>query len=168
MKINCSFSELVEIHKLVPNPKNPNKHPQEQIEMLKKQLDFQGQRHPIIVSKRSGFVVAGHGRLEAMKALGVEKVAVNYQDFENEAQEYAFIVADNGTAAWSELDLSAINQDMIAFGPDFDVDMLGIKGFEIDVVDRPDYGDKNVEFDADAFGSDLQHTCPSCGFEFND
>jgi len=138
MKINCAHDELLELHKIIPNPKNPNKHPQDQIDRLAKLLDYQGQRHPIIVSNRSGFVVVGHGRLEAIKKLGWEKAAVNYQDFQDEAQEYAFIVSDNAIAEWADLDLSEINKEMLDLGPDFDVEMLGLKDFTIEPIEKFD------------------------------
>lgn len=131
-KYNCSYKELVELHKLVPNPKNPNIHPIEQIERLARLIDYQGQRHPIIVSKKTGFVVAGHGRLEAIAKLGWEKAAVDYQDFENDAQEYAFIVSDNSIADWAELNKAQINKDFLDLGPEFDIEMLGIKDFVIE------------------------------------
>ena len=67
MKINCAYDELVDVSKLVPNPKNNNKHPKEQIERLAKIIDFQGQRTPIVVSNRSGFIVKGHGRLPRLR-----------------------------------------------------------------------------------------------------
>jgi Fe-S-cluster formation regulator IscX/YfhJ len=135
MKINCSHDELVDLHKIIPNPKNPNNHPENQIERLAKLIDYQGQRHPIIVSKRSGFVVAGHGRLAAIQKLQWEKAAVNYQDFESEAQEYAFIVSDNAISEWAELDLSEINKEMLDLGPDFDLDFLGLKDFVVDLAE---------------------------------
>jgi hypothetical protein len=135
MKINCAHDALVEPHKLVPNAKNPNAHPPEQIKRLAQIIDYQGQRHPVIVSKRSGFVVVGHGRLEAIKSLGWDKIAVNYQDFESEAQEYAFVVSDNAIAEWAELDLGAINSEMLDLGPDFDIDLLGIRDFVIEPAD---------------------------------
>jgi len=143
MKINCSFDELVSVRDLKPNPKNPNVHPEDQIKMLIKQLEFQGQRHPIIVSKRSGFVVVGHGRLEAMIKAGYEKAAVNYQEFESEDQEYAFVVADNSSANWSTLDLSSINDVIVDFGPEFDIDLLAIKGFTIEVAEKLPPGDES-------------------------
>lgn len=136
MKINCSYDELVEVHKLVENPKNPNKHPDEQIERLAKIIDYQGQRSPVIVSKRSGFIVVGHGRLAAMKKLGAEKVAVNYQDFIDEAQEYAHVTADNAIAEWASLDLSEINKEMLDLGPDLDIDLLGLKDFVIEPIEK--------------------------------
>lgn len=129
MNIDCSYDELVEVHKLIPNPKNPNSHTPEQIGRLSKLIDFQGQRSPIIVSKRSGFIIVGHGRFEAMKALGWEKVAVDYQDFVDDAQEYAHMCADNAIAEWSKLDLTMVNSDLLDLGPDFDIEVLGIKDF---------------------------------------
>jgi len=143
--IKCTYDELLELHKIQPNPKNPNKHTNEQIDRLSKLIDYQGQRHPIIISNRSGFVVAGHGRLEAIKKLGWEKAAVNYQDFESEAQEYAFIVSDNAISEWAELDLSSINTEMLDLGPDFDIDMLGMDGFKLDIFDSVDIDKEEYE-----------------------
>jgi ParB-like chromosome segregation protein Spo0J len=169
MKIECAHDELVELHKLVAHPKNPNKHPDKQIDKLAKIIDYQGQRHPVVVSKRSGFIVVGHGRLEAIKKLGWEKCAVNYQDFKDEAEEYSFIVSDNAIAEWASLDLAEINTEMLDLGPDFDVELLGIENFSIEPIEKyDDYGDKNKEINTDTFGDDLQHECPKCGFEFND
>jgi hypothetical protein len=135
VKFDCSYSELLDINssKIIPNPKNPNSHPKDQIQRLSKIIEYQGQRHPIIISKRSGFLVVGHGRLEAIKELGWEKIAVSYQDFENEAQEYSFVVSDNAIASWSELDLGKVNHEMLDLGPDFDLEFLGIENFKLDL-----------------------------------
>lgn len=135
MNIKCACDELLDVSKIQPNPKNPNKHSDEQIKRLAKIIEYQGQRSPIVISKRSGFVVVGHGRLEAMKLLGWEKVGVNYQEFDSEAQEYAHMTADNAIAEWASLDLKQINEDFLDFGPDFDVDMMGLKEFEIEPLE---------------------------------
>lgn len=129
MKFNCAYTELVDIHKLVPNPKNNNHHPKEQIDRLAKIIDYQGQRSPIVVSNRSGFIVKGHGRLEAIRKLGWEKVAVDYQDYESEAQEYADMTADNQIAMWAEFDTDMLMSEIPELG-DMDLDMLGVKGLE--------------------------------------
>ena len=129
-KINCAYTELVNIEKIIPNPKNPNKHTDDQIKRLSKIIDFQGQRSPVIISKRSGFIVVGHGRFEAMKKLGWNKVAVDYQDFENEAQEYAHMTADNAIAEWSTLNLDDIKADILEF-EEFDFENLGLQNFTI-------------------------------------
>ena len=124
MKINCAYDELVDVSKLVPNPKNNNKHPKEQIERLAKIIEFQGQRAPVVVSTRSGFIVKGHGRLEAIKLLGWKKCAVDYQDYDNEAQEYADMIADNQIATWAEFDTQMLLDELPSL--DIDTEMLGM------------------------------------------
>jgi DNA modification methylase len=138
MEIKSKEIQLVDISRLVFNPKNNNKHPPEQIERLAKLIQFQGFRNPVVVSNRTGFVAAGHGRIEAAKKIGMSLVPVMYQDFESEAQEYAYLTSDNAIASWAELDLSAINTEMLDLGPDFDVDMLGIKDFVIEPIEKFD------------------------------
>lgn len=136
MKFNCSYKEILDASSLRHNPKNPNKHSKDQIERLAKIIEYQGQRSPIVVSNQSGFITKGHGRLEAMKRLGWKRVAVDFQDYDSDEQEYADIVADNAIADWAELDFSMINSDLTDLGPDFDIDLLGLKDFEIDVADK--------------------------------
>ena len=64
-----------------------------------------------------------------------------YQDFESDEVEYAFIQSDNAIASWSELDLAGINVDLADLGPDFDIDLLGIKDFKLDLNEDGAPGD---------------------------
>ncbi len=162
MDIKCEFKELVDIIKLVPNPKNPNKHSEKQIDLLQKLIEHQGWRHPIIVSNRSGFVCAGHGRLQAAQAMGLKQVPVDYQDFDSEAQEYQFIVSDNAIAELAELDKILIQQDVLDFGPEFDFEMLGIPDFKIDLNEK-DIEIKEKELDENIM---TDKECPSCGYKW--
>lgn len=136
MLIRCLYDKLVPTSELKPHPKNRNSHPEDQIKRLAKILEYQGFRYPIKVSKLSGYITSGHGRLEAAKLNGWTEVPVNLQDYEDETQEYADLQADNAIASWAELDFSGINADLGDLGPDFDIDLLGIKNFEIDVADK--------------------------------
>ena len=64
---------------------------------------------PIIISSLSGFIVAGHGRLEAIKSLNLEVAPIEYQDFSSLDQEYAFMISDNALQMeFAELDKSMI------------------------------------------------------------
>lgn len=140
-----------------PNPKNRNTHSEEQIDRLCKIITYQGFRNPIIISKRSGLLVAGHGRLLAAKKLGMTEVPVIYEDFESEDQEYAYSVSDNAIAEWSELDFSGINADLESLGP-FEIELLGLKDFAVDVSEK-------IE-DEKSEGGGAVKSCPSCGYEF--
>lgn len=136
-KFDCAYDEIVDVDKLVPNPKNNNKHPQNQIERLAKIIKFQGQRSPVVVSNRSGFIVKGHGRLEAIKSLGWKKIAVDYQDYESEAQEYADMIADNQIATWAEFDTQMVLYEIPNL--DIDTDMLGM--IEIPTIEEKEQKD---------------------------
>lgn len=133
----------VEVSSLKPHPKNPNKHTDDQIERLAKLMRYQGFRSPIVVSNLSGYIVAGHGRLLAAKKLKLEKVPVSFQDFSDHEQEYAHMTADNAIAEWATLDLGNINEELESLGPDFDLDFLGIKDFELEPADK--YADKDAD-----------------------
>jgi DNA modification methylase len=135
MKIHCLYDQMMPLHELEPHPKNRNKHPKDQIERLAKILQYQGFRYPIKISSLSGKITSGHGRLEAAKLLGMAQVPVVMQDYDDEVQEYADVQADNAIAAWAELDLSGINVDIGELGP-FDLDMLGLKDFRVDVAEK--------------------------------
>ncbi len=144
MVVHCAHDKLVEIEALRPHPKNRNKHPKDQIERLANILQYQGFRYPVKVSNLSGFVTSGHGRIEAARANGWTHVPVCYQEYADEAQEYADLQADNAIASWSELDLSGINTDIVDFGPEFEIDLLGIKNFKIDVAEKDDTGEEDT------------------------
>lgn len=106
--IRCAHAKLMAVSGLKPHPRNPNTHPKAQIDLLAKIIQHQGFRSPIVVSKRSGFIVAGHARLEAAKVIGLEKVPVDEQDFDSDADELAHLLADNRLAELAEIDLSSI------------------------------------------------------------
>ena len=100
----CAHDAIVDVAKLVPNPKNPNQHPDNQIQLLGRIIRQAGWRQPITVSKRSGFIVKGHGRLAAALLEGMKEAPVDYQNYTTEAEEYADLVADNRIAELAETD----------------------------------------------------------------
>lgn len=136
MIVHCKYDALVERRALKPHPKNRNEHPEEQIARLAQILRYQGLRAPIVVSKLSGYIVKGHGTCEAAWLNGWNEVPVVYQEFETEEQEYSFVQSDNAIASWADLNLKGIGEDITDFGPDFDIELLGIKDFVIEPADK--------------------------------
>ena len=104
----CAHDKIVDPAALIPNPKNPNTHPDAQIQLLGRVIRGNGWRQPITVSNRSGFIVKGHGRLAAAMLEGFKAVPVDYQNYASEAEEYADLVADNRLAELAELDRKAL------------------------------------------------------------
>lgn len=162
IKIHCLFEKLIDPKTLKDNPKNRNKHGQDQIERLAELYAYQGVRHPIVVSNLTGFIVAGHGRKLAAIRSGIKEMPVVYQDFDSLDQEYAFIQSDNAVSLWAELDLSAINADIQDLGPDFNIDMLGIHNFTLDISEKEFNPDDDGE-ESEAGSS--EKTCPNCGYD---
>jgi DNA modification methylase len=136
MKIHCKYDALVNPKDLQDHPKNRNKHGQDQIDRLAELYKYHGIRHPIIVSNLTKKIVAGHGRKLAAIRAGVTEMPVVYQDFDSTEAEYAFIQADNAIALWADLDLAGINSDIGDLGPDFNIDMLGIKDFVLEFAEK--------------------------------
>ena len=100
----CAFDKIVKTSSLRPNPLNPNKHPEEQIKLLAEIIKAAGWRTPITVSKLSGYVVKGHGRLLAATLAGLCEVPVDYQEYSSHEEETADLLADNRIAEFSKID----------------------------------------------------------------
>ena len=191
MNVRCEYTELLDTATLKPNPLNPNIHPLEQIERLAKILVWQGWRSPIVLSKQSGLIVKGHGRLEAAKAAGFTVVPVDWQDYESEAQEHADMIADNRIpelAEWEraglkdmlqELDTGAFPMELVGYS-EGELEAIMASAFNPDAM--PNFSDgKTTEEDIDGAEAKLtaayqdrnpetiEVTCPHCaeGFLLN-
>lgn len=131
-QIHCSYTELADPGTLVSNPRNPNKHPKKQIELLAKIIQSQGWRAPVTVSNRSGFVVRGHGRLQAALLLGCQ-VPVDKQDYATEAEEWADLIADNRIAELAEIDDDVLVKLLHELdGLNIDMDLTGFSSKQLD------------------------------------
>ena len=102
--VECSFTHIIDIVRAVPNPMNPNTHPDKQVEKLAALIKYHGWRHPIVISNQTGFIVSGHCRLAAAQLLGLKQVPTDYQDYKDEAQEFSALIADNIIAEFAEID----------------------------------------------------------------
>lgn len=146
IEVWCAYDKLVKVEELIPHPKNPNTHPQNQIKILAQNIRYHGWRHPIVVSKLSGYIVAGHGRLEAARELGVSIVPVEYQNFASEDNELAVLVGDNRLAELSSLDLNGLQDIIDGFkASDFDTILAGFEPTDLDALlgeQKPDFGDE--------------------------
>ena len=130
--VRCQFSKLVPPAKLKANPRNPNKHPLEQLDLYAKVIQHQGWRRAVVVSKRSGLIVTGHGAVECALAQGWSQVPVDYQDFASEDDETAHMLADNRLGQGSEID----ERDLSELLKGLTVDMQAVSGFDDDELSR--------------------------------
>lgn len=125
---------------LQPNRRNPRTHTQEQIRKIADSIAKFGFNNPLLIDKNN-CIIAGHGRLEAAKMLGMTTVpTIRLQDL-TEAQKRAYVLADNKLAelAGWDLKLLAIEfQYLTAPELDFDATITGFETAEIDLLVHED------------------------------
>lgn len=137
---------------LKPDPRNPRKHDRTQIRAIAKSLESFGFNAPILTNRQCQ-VVAGHGRLEAAKLLGLETVPVISLDDLTDAQAKAYQLADNKLTDRSSFDpeMVAIHlKELSEIALDFQIEDTGFETPEIDLLiqglDEQDQADAVDEF----------------------
>lgn len=118
------------IESLVPYDRNPRMHPDSQIEQLANSIRQWGWTVPILIDDASN-VIAGHGRLEAAKRLGMEAVPCLVASGWTEDQRRAYVIADNKLSENSAWDDGAFYQELKSLSEtEFDLSLMGIEDFE--------------------------------------
>src|SRR5690606_8517032 len=89
------------------------------------------------VSRRSGFVTKGHGRLAAARLLQMDRVPVDYQEYETEAAERADMIADNRIAELAAINDDALKSLLQELDGQIDLDLTGFDEDSLDdILDR--------------------------------
>lgn len=129
---------MVPLSELKPHVRNCNTHSDKQIEVLANIIKMNGMRSPICVSKLSGMITRGNGRLMALKLLGVDKAPVDFQDYDDEMAEFQDLVADNEVHRASEFSLQDFDLNLKSFDLNFnelELSDFGIISPEIDFLE---------------------------------
>jgi DNA modification methylase len=137
---------------LTPHPRNPRKHPREQIRAIARSIEAFGFNAPILIDKDRQ-IVAGHGRYEAAKFLGNAEVPVVYLNHLSETQAKAYMLADNqltDRSSWDDATLAVHLKELSELALDFSIEAIGFEPPEIDFriqsLDGPEQADRADEF----------------------
>ena len=120
------------------DPKNPRLHSQKQIRQIARSIELFGFSVPILINREMQ-VVAGHGRIQACKQLGLTEVPTILLEHLSEAQTRAFMIADNRLAensVWNDHLLAEQFGVLSTLDLDFSVDATGFELGEIEVMLR--------------------------------
>ena len=123
-----------ELSELRPSPRNARTHSQKQIRQIAKSIKRFGFTNPILVDDQ-GYVIAGHGRLEAAKQLGLKSVPTLALSHLSAKERRAYMLADNKialNAGWDQDILALELQELIEV--DFDVELTGFSIAETDLI----------------------------------
>lgn len=156
----------VPIASLILDPSNARKHNPKNIDAIKASLTKFGQVEPLVINKRTGIVIGGNGRVEAMKALGWSEASVVHVDLDN-TQAAALGVALNRTSELAEWDKDILGSLLHGLQED-GLDLAEI-GFDLgDIEDlTPKAINGSKELGEEEF-SEFDKKCPRCGFEFDE
>lgn len=140
-------TEMVEValSSLKPYERNAKLHPTEQIERLKESIREFGFISPCLIDSENN-IIAGHGRVEAAKSLGLESVPCVYVEGLTDAQRRAYILADNRLTEMGGWDMDIVSQEVEWLrGEGFNIDVTGFTADDI-LFDEIDFGlDEDTE-----------------------
>lgn len=183
--------EYLPLDQVAQAARNPKRHDQDGIQ---RSIDRFGFTEPALIDERTGLLVAGHGRHEALAAIrdagqhpptGVQVAedgtwlvpVIRGWSSRSDAEAEAYLVASN---RWSELggwdddELAALLSDVAAA----DGELLNVTGYDADDLQRlldaqavPDLSsfksfDNIGHHDDDADDDDAPVKCPACGHTF--
>lgn len=129
-------SQLIEreVVSLRPYSRNARVHSKKQIKQIAASIERFGFVNPVLVSD-SGEIVAGHGRVEAAKLIGMKTVPTLALSHLSDAERRAYVLADNKlalNAGWDPEILALELQGLIEL--EFDVEVTGFSLAEIDLA----------------------------------
>src|SRR6516162_5504800 len=126
--------EHMPVASLRPYLGNARTHSKKQIRQIADSIRQFGFTNPVLVGE-NGEIIAGHGRVEAAKLLGLEKVPTVRLAHLNPAQRRAYVLADNKLALNAGCDRQLLGIELRGLiDIDFDVELTGFSSTEIDLV----------------------------------
>ena len=128
----------VQIRELKPYERNAKKHGKEQLAKLEKSIRELGFLSPCLIDQDYN-VIAGHGRIQAAKAAGLESVPCVFVEGLTEEERRRYIIEDNRISEFGDWDMEALEaelRDLSVKGiniqdMDFDLDIGSVEAEDI-------------------------------------
>jgi hypothetical protein len=121
------------ISDLATNPRNARTHSPRQIQEIARSIERFGFNNPVLIDERNQ-IIAGHGRVEAAKLLGRERVPTLRIGHLSDQDKRAFIIADNRLAEKAGWDPEILAIELQGLIEDFDVELTGFSIPEVEMI----------------------------------
>jgi DNA modification methylase len=122
------------VRELRPHANNARTHSRKQIRQIARSIERFGFCNPVLVDDAKQ-IIAGHGRVEAAKLLGIDAVPTCQLSHLSEADKRAYVLADNRLAekaGWDKELLAIELQGLIELA--VEVELTGFETAEIDLI----------------------------------
>ncbi|WP_137702228.1 site-specific DNA-methyltransferase [Marimonas lutisalis] len=126
--------EMIAIGDLKPWSRNARTHSKKQVRQIADSIETFGFTNPVLIDERRT-ILAGHGRVEGAKLLGMIDVPCLRLDYMGDDEKRAYVLADNKlalNAGWDEDLLAAELGALMSTDLEFDVSVTGFSIPEID------------------------------------
>ena len=144
-------TKILPISDLKEYEKNAVIHDTENVSRIKSLIDDFGYLVPIIVDK-DNIIIAGHGRLAALKEQGVEEVEVVLADDLNALEANSFRLLENKLHEYKKLDNSILTEVYLElkeqganFLEDYNIDMQEVWQPDVEKFDSVEEKDENTK-----------------------
>ena len=129
--------EMRPVAELIPYIRNAREHSEDQILQLRASIREFGFVAPLLIDTQ-GNILAGHGRLMAAKAEGMEELPCVLVEHLTDSQRRAYILADNRLAEQSTWDAEIVSQELQDLkDAGFDFTLTGFDESDI-ILDEPE------------------------------
>jgi DNA modification methylase len=122
--------EQIPLDQLRPDPANPRRISEEELESLERSLRQFGFVQPVLARREDRTVIGGHQRLLAARRLGLTRVPVIWLDLGAEEARLLGLALNRISGTWDDALLARLLADLQA-APDLD---LSLSGFDEDEV----------------------------------
>lgn len=133
------------IGELLPHPCNPRTHSNKQKRRIAKSIKKFGFTNPILIDS-AGYILAGEGLWEAAKLLSLSEVPTICLDHLSEAEQHAYLIADNRLAELAGWDMDILAEDLSIISTldvGFDLTATGFDTPQIDLLLNKGCGKRN-------------------------
>lgn len=159
--------DLVDADDLLPYGSNPKEHPPEQVDKIASSIKRFGWDQPIVIDE-DGEILKGHGRHQAARKLGLDRVPVIRRVGLTDAEKRAARIADNRTAQ-SEWDDGLLEAELeLLDESDMSMEATAMDDGEIEglIGPPPDFGAVDGD-DQPRLDETEPVECPECGHNFD-
>ena len=131
--------EEIKISELKPYEKNARIHSEKQIKLLAENIKRFSFTVPVLIDKNNE-IIAGHGRIEAVKRLKQETIPCVRLEKLSEEEVKALRIADNRLAEMAEWDMPLVLEELKGLSDE----MFDLTGFDADLLISPEEKDDEV------------------------
>lgn len=156
----------VPVDELVPYAQNAKLHPHEQVDQIAESIRRFGNCDPIAVwhnDEGEMEIVEGHGRVMALKALGIAEAPAIFLDHLSDQQRRAYALIHNKLTMSSGFDYEMLMQELSEIA-DVELETYGFD-LESEMVDVDSLFDEEKPENETKKDKFITVTCPHCGHD---